>query len=527
MFLKHFYKPICRRLGGELLDSLSMLISGFDISMSPTNLLACIAGVLVGTLVGVLPGIGPVGAIALLLPLSYSMDAISSLIMLSGIYYGAMYGGSTTSILLNLPGEAASVVTCIDGYAMAKKGRAGAALAVAAIGSFIAGTMGLIGLTLFVPMLSKLSVVLGPPEYFAVAVVGLVVLCKLIGTSMLKSALMAAVGIMLGTIGMDSLSGISRFTFGIDELHRGVEFAIVVMGVFGLGEIIYTVTQPMGEISLQPVKFRELYPSQEEWRRSIAPIFRGGAIGFLVGLFPGPAATVSTFISYAVEKQRSTTPEEFGRGAIEGVAGPEAANNAAALATMIPLLSLGLPFAPASAILLSGLTIHGIVPGPNLVTHHPDLFWGVIASMYIGNLLLLIVNLPLVGIFVNILKTPINILMPIVAIIIITGAYSINSSFLDLALLIIFGILGYLMKSTGYEPAPLIIGYVLGPTIESGLTQGLIIGNGEVWSFFTRPISGAILSIGIILILYNLLKFVCYKKEWRRWTSSTFWLLKK
>jgi putative tricarboxylic transport membrane protein len=486
------------------LDIVDMLLNGFYVSLSLSNLLACTVGVLLGTLVGVLPGIGPIGTIALLLPLSFNMNATASIIMFAGIYYGAMFGGSTTSILLNVPGEAASVITCMDGHAMAKKGRGGAALAVAAIGSFIAGTMGLIGLTFFAPMLADAALIFGPPEYFSIAVLGLIILTRLTGTSMLKSSLMAVVGIMLGTIGLDSLTGISRFSFGIDALQRGIEFSVIAMGLFGVSELLETMIQPTIKQRLQKVRFRELYPNQEEWRRSIAPIFRGGMIGFLAGLLPGPAGIISTFASYAVEKKRSKNPQEFGNGAIEGVAGPESANNAAASATMIPLLSLGLPFSAGSAILLSGFMIHGIVPGPTLINQHADLFWGLIASMYIGNVLLLIINLPLVGIFASLLKTPLNILMPIVLVVTITGAYSINNSFFDLALLIGFGILGFFMKRTGYDPAPLIIGLILGPTLETGLTQSLIIGNGNVWSFFTRPISGIILGIGLFIIIYNL-----------------------
>ncbi len=489
------------------MEALNLLMHGVYISFSPVNLLACTVGVIIGTLVGVLPGIGPVGAIALLLPLSFNLDVTSSLIMFAGIYYGAMYGGSTTSILLNVPGEASSVITCIDGYAMAKKGRAGAALAVAAIGSFIAGTIGVVGLTFFAPMLANAALVFGPPEYFAIALLGLLILTNLTGRSMLKSALMATVGIILGTVGLDSLTGISRFTFNIDELQRGVEFSIVAMGLFGISEVLDTMIRPQEKISLQAVRFRELYPNKEEWRRSVAPIFRGGIIGFLVGLLPGPSATISTFVSYAMEKKASKWPEEFGKGAIEGVAGPESANNAAASGTMIPLLSLGLPFSPADAILLSAFMIHGIIPGPTLVTQHPDLFWGLIASMYIGNVLLLIINLPLVGIFAYILKTPINILMPVVIMITMAGAYSLNNSIFDLWLLVVFGLLGFFMKRTGYEPAPLAIGLILGPTLEIGLTQGLIIGNGDVWSLFMRPISGAILAIGIALILCNIARW--------------------
>lgn len=490
------------------MDTFSMLINGIGISLTPGNLLACTIGILIGTLVGVLPGIGPVGAIALLLPLSFNMDVTASLIMFCGIYYGAMYGGSTTSILLNVPGEASSVVTCIDGYAMAKKGRAGAALAVAAIGSFIAGTIGVIGLTFFAPILARFALAFGPPEYFALALLGLIVLTKLSGTSMLKSALMAVIGIMLGTVGLDSLTGISRLTCNIDELQRGVEFSILAMGLFGISEVMETIIKPVNQFSMQSVRFRELYPSKEEWRRSAGPILRGGIVGFLVGLLPGPAGIISTFISYALEKKISKNPQEFGKGAIEGVAGPEAANNAASAATMIPLLSLGLPLSGVSAILLSGFMMHGITPGPTLVLDHAELFWGLIGSMYIGNIFLLIINLPFVGVFAYTLKIPMNIMLPTVVIITMTGAYSINSSIFDLGLLIFFGVLGFVMKHTGYDPAPLAIGLILGPTLERGLVQGLIIGDGNILSFFTRPISGIFLTIGVIIILYNIMKEV-------------------
>ncbi len=502
------------------MDILSMLIDGFYVSIQPVNLLACTCGVLIGTLVGVLPGIGPLGAITLLLPVSLIMDATSSIIMFAGIYYGSMFGGSTTSILLNVPGESASLVTCIDGYAMAKKGRAGAALAIAAIGSLIAGTLGLVGLTFFAPVMAELALKFGPPEYFAIAAIGLLILMRLTGKSMLKSGFMVALGIMLGTIGLDSLTGISRFAFGIDTLQRGIEFAIMAMGVFGVGEILDTMVQTQEKRKVLPFKFRELYPNKEEWRRSVAPIFRGGLIGFLIGLIPGPSATMSTFVSYAVEKKHSKWPEEFGKGAIEGVAGPESANNAAASATMIPLLSLGLPFSASAAVMLSGFMLHGVVPGPMLISQNPDLFWGLIASMYIGNVLLLIINLPLVGIFTYLLKTPINILMPVVLMITITGAYSINNSVFDVMLLIIFGVLGFFMKQTGYEPAPLALGLILGPTLESGLAQGLIIGDGSIWFFFSRPISGTILWLGVALLIYHFANWFMTWKQAKNYKSE-------
>lgn len=480
-----------------------MLLQGFYVSIIPANLLACTVGVLIGTLVGVLPGIDTVSAIALLLPFSYGMDGTSALIMFSGIYFGSKYGGSTTSILMNVPGEAASVVTCLDGYPMAQKGRAGAALAVSAIGSFIAGTIGIIGLTLFAPPLAQAALAFGPPEYFALALVGLIVLTKLTGTSTLKSAIMATIGIILGTVGLDSLSGISRFTFGIDEMDRGFDLSILAMGIFGIGEILTVMTQPNTPPLLPPIRFQDLYPTREEWQRSVPSMFRGGVVGFLVGLLPGPAATISSFVSYALEKRCSKNQAEFGYGAIEGVAGPESANNSAISATMIPLLSLGLPFCGATAILLSGFMIHGITPGPALITQHPDLFWGLIASMYIGNILLLIINLPLIGVFVKLLKVPLNILMPLVAVLTLTGAYSINNSISDLVWIVIFGIIGFFLRRAGFEPGPLLVGLILGPGLEQGLVRGLIICNGNIWSLFTRPLSGTILILGTIFILYN------------------------
>ena len=485
------------------MDILNLLLQGVSVSIIPANLLSCTIGVLIGTLVGVLPGIDTVSAIALLLPFSYGMDSTAALIMFAGIYYGSKYGGSTTSILINVPGEAASVVTCLDGYPMGQKGRAGAALAISAIGSFIAGTIGLIGLTLLAPPLAQAALAFGPPEYFSLALVGLILLSKLTGTSTLKSALMAVIGIMLSTIGLDSLSGISRFTFGIDELDRGFDLSILAMGLFGIGEILTAMTHADAKPDIPSVKFRDLYPTKEEWQRSITPMFRGGIVGFLVGLLPGPAATISSFISYGLEKRYSKHPEEFGHGAIEGVAGPEAANNSAISATMIPLMSLGLPFCGATAILLSGFMIHGITPGPSLITERPELFWGLIASMYIGNVLLLVINLPLIGVFVQLLKTPLNILMPLVAVVTLTGAYSINNSMFDLIWVIFFGILGFLLQRVGFEPSPLIIGLVLGPELERGLTQGLIICNGNIWTFITRPLAATILSLGFIVILYN------------------------
>lgn len=490
-----------------------MLLQGFHTSILPANLLACAIGVVLGTLVGVLPGIDTISAIALLLPFSYGMDTTAALIMFAGIYYGSKYGGSTTSILINVPGEAASVVTCMDGYPMAQKGRGGAALTIAAIGSFVAGTIGVIGLTLFAPPLAQLALHFGPPEYFSLALVGLIVLTKLTGTSILKSTLMVTTGIMLGTIGLDSLFGISRFTFGISQLDRGFDLSIVAMGLFGIGEIITVMTHTTAPPPVPSVNFRDLYPTKEECRRSVPSILRGSITGFLVGLLPGPAATVSSFTSYALEKYCSKKPSEFGHGAIEGVAGPESANNSAICATMIPLLTLGLPFCGGTAILLSGFMIHGIIPGPALITQHPELFWGLITSMYIGNFLLLVINLPLIGLFVKFLNIPLNILMPLVAVLTLTGAYAINNSVFDLLWIVFFGVVGFFLNRTGLEPAPLIIGIVIGPELERGLIQGLIISNGSILQFITRPLCSSILGLGALFLLYHAIYF-CHNSNY-------------
>lgn len=495
------------------MDTIGLLLQGFSISLIPGNLLACVFGILVGTLIGVLPGIDTISTIALLLPFSYGMDGTAALIMFAGIYYGSKFGGSTTSILMNVPGEAASMVTCLDGYPMAQRGRAGAALAVSAIGSFIAGTIGILGLTLFAPPLAQAALAFGPPEYFAVSLVGLIVLTNLSNASTLKAAFMAVAGVMLGTVGLDSLSGISRFTFGVSDLDRGIDLSILAMGLFGISEILNVMTRGNLVYKVPTVRMAELYPSREEWRRSLPPMLRGGILGFLIGLLPGPAATISSFASYALEKRWSRRPEEFGKGAIEGVAGPEAANNSAVCATMVPLLSLGLPFCGATAILLSGFMLHGITPGPSFILQRPEMFWGLVASLYIGNLLLLIINLPLVGIFVQLLKTPINLLMPLIAAITFTGAYAVNNNVYDLIWLVVFGFIGFFLRRTGFDPAPLIIGLVIGPELERGLTQGLIISNGNIWTLVSRPLTASILAAGLVVVAYRLMRWIAEEKQ--------------
>ena len=488
------------------MDIFTQLMQGFAVSLTGPNLLACTIGVVVGTLTGVLPGIGVTGTMALLLPISFGMDLTTALIMFAGIYYGAMYGGSTTSILVNLPGEAASVVTALDGYQMAKKGRAGAALTVSAIGSFVAGTLSLVALTFFAPLLAKAALKFGPPEYFAIALFGLVILTNLTGKNPLKSLLMVLVGIMLSTIGMDALTGARRFTFNIPDLMGGIEFGVLAMAVFGINELFTILVEPNEPIKVGKISLRELYPNKEEIKRSIGPIFRGSFLGFLIGLMPGPAGTLSSFGSYSLEKKWSKHPERFGHGAIEGVAGPESANNAASTAAMIPLLSLGLAFAPPAALLLTGFIVHGVQPGPTLITSHPNVFWGLVASMYIGNVILVVLNLPFVGVFASLLKTPARILMPIVMIITFTGAYATNNSLFDLALLLVFGLFAYFASKYGYSMAPLAVGLVLGSTIEKGMIQGMIICKGSFLELMKRPLAGTILALAARLVFLTLLK---------------------
>src|SRR5213594_299065 len=435
----------------------------------PSNLFACLIGVVVGTIVGILPGIGPVGAMALLLPSTFALSPTTALIMLAGIYYGSMYGGSTTSILVNVPGEAASVVTAIDGYQMARKGRAGAALAVSAVGSFVAGSGGVVGIVLFSSWLADLALQFGPPEYFALTVMGLAILSRLSGGSVLMAFLMVGLGLAIGTVGMEPISGVRRFTFGSVQLSQGIELVPVIMGLYGVAEVLVLAEEGVKKAVIERVRFRELFPTRTEWRMSSWPIVRGSVVGFLTGFIPGPATVLATFISYTIERRLSKTPERFGTGAIEGVAGPESANNGATAGAMVPLLSLGIPFAPATAILLGALVIHGIQPGPLLIANQPEVFWGVVASMYVGNVLLLILNLPLVGLFVSILRIPQHILSTFVLLLRLVGAFSLNNSMLDVWVLVATGLLGYAFRKMRIDPAPLIVAVVLAPIMEKTL----------------------------------------------------------
>jgi putative tricarboxylic transport membrane protein len=472
------------------------LAYGFAVALTPANLFACFVGVLVGTIVGVLPGIGPVGAMALLLPSTFALSPTTALIMLAGIYYGSMYGGSTTSILVNVPGEAGSVVTAIDGYQMARQGRAGAALAVSAVGSFVAGSLGVVGIVLFAAWLADAALQFGPPEYFALSVTGLAVLSRLSGGSVLASFVMVGLGLAIGTVGMEPISGFRRFTFGSVQLAQGLELVPIIMGLYGVAEVLTLAEAGLRRSQIVNVRLREMFPTREEWRRSAWPIGRGSVLGFLTGLVPGP-----TFIAYTVERRVSTTPERFGTGAIEGVAGPEAANNGATAGAMVPLLSLGIPFSPATAVLLGALVIHGIQPGPLLMTNQPAVFWGVVASMYIGNFLLLILNLPLVGIFVSILRAPQHVLSTLVLLLCLVGAFSLSNSFLDLWVLVGMGLLGYAFRKLAIDPAPLIVAVVLGPVMEKTLRQTLFMAHGDWRLLVFRPLSLALFVIGALVLL--------------------------
>jgi len=489
------------------------LLFGLSVALTPANLLASLAGVLAGTLVGVLPGIGPNAGIALLLPATFALPPETALIMLAGIYYGAMYGGSTTAILLNLPGEAASVVTAIDGFQMAKRGRAGAALFISAVGSFVAGSAGLFGIVLIGTWLANFALAFGPPEYFALALMGLVFLSRLSRGSFLTALLMTALGLAIATIGLDPVSGSQRFTLGSIRLAQGIDLIPVIMGLYGLAEILMIAEEGTKKAQITSVRLRELLPSREEARRAAWPIVRGSVLGFFIGLIPGPATVMSSFVSYAVERRLSKTPDRFGSGAIEGVAGPESANNAATAGAMVPLLSLGIPFAPATAILLSAFVIHGIQPGPMLMIQWPAVFWGLIASMYIGNLMLLILNLPLVGIFVSVLRIPQHILSTLVLLLCLIGAYSLNNSLLDLWVLIVMGGFGYALRKLAIDPAPLVVALVLGPVMEKTLRQAFFMAHGDWGYWLTRPLVITVVGAVLFVLLASSVVSVFRRKK--------------
>lgn len=482
------------------METLQSIITGFMVVLTPTNLIFCFIGCFVGTLVGVLPGIGPAGAIAILLPLTFTLPSVTAIIMLSGIFYGAMYGGSTTSILLNIPGEAASVVTCLDGYQMARQGRAGRALGISAIGSFIAGTFGAFILMLMAPTVAKFGLKFGPAEFFSLIFFGLTMLAYLTSGSMIKAFAMAAVGIIIGSVGIDNISGVQRFTFGMSDLFDGLGLVPVIMGIFGVGEVLINVEQ-IFKRQIFKTNVKGLLPDKEDWKVSAKPIARGTIIGFFLGILPGSGNILSTFISYTIEKRFSRHPEKFGKGAIEGVAAPESANNSAIAGAFVPLLTLGIPTAATTALLLGALRIHGVIPGPLLIENHPDIFWGVIISMYIGNIMLLILNLPLIGMWVKLLKVPYGILFPLILVFCLVGVYASDNSLMQINIMIFFGFMGYLMRKTGFEPAPLVYAFILCPILEESFRQTLIVSGDDITFFFMRPISGILLFLSFFIII--------------------------
>ncbi len=489
------------------MDLLNYLYVGFQVCLQPSNLFLAFVGCVIGTLVGVLPGLGPAAAISLLLPTSFHITPVGALILLSAIYYGAMYGGSTTSILVNIPGEAASVVTCLDGYEMAKQGRAGPALGMAAFGSFIAGTAGVLGLMCVAPPLAEMALKFGPPEYTTLMILGLVVVTFLVKGSMSKALLTAAFGMFLSTIGLDAVSGAARFSFDVVELMDGIGMVPVVMGLFGISEVLLNLEKTF-EREILKGEIKDYLPTREDWRKSTLPILRGSVLGFFLGILPGGGAVLGSFVAYAVEKRISKYPEKFGKGAIEGVASPEAANNSATAGAFIPLLTLGIPSNVVMAILLGAMMIHGITPGPNLIQEYPQVFWGVIISMYIGNAMLLILNLPLIGLWVQVLKVPYGLLFPLILLFCLIGAYSLNFATFDILIMIVFGIIGYLMKKTDYEGAPLILALVLGNLFENALRQSLMLSDGSFRIFFSRPIAAVFLWVAIALLIIPILPWL-------------------
>ena len=481
------------------MDILNNLAIGFSVALTWANLFYCFMGVLIGTLVGVLPGLGPAATISLLLPGTYHLGPTSAIIMLAGVYYGAQYGGSTTSILVNIPGEAASVVTCLDGYQMARNGRAGAALGIAAFGSFIAGTLGVLGLMVAAPPMARLALDFGPPEYFSLIFLAFSLVTYLASGSVLKAIMMVAAGVFLGTVGTDFITGDQRFSYGSLTLSDGIGLVPVVMGLFGIAEVLENLeSQTDRRIPLQQ-KLRNLLPSRQDWKDSLPSIFRGTGVGFFLGILPGGGSIIASFASYAIEKRVSKTPERFGRGAIQGVAGPESANNAASSANFIPLMTLGIPANVVMALVLGALMIHGVRPGPGLIRENPHLFWGVVTSMYVGNVMLLILNLPLIGLWVRILSVPYRILFPLILLFCLVGVYSLNSNIWEIVIMVVFGAIGYFFRRARYEAAPFIFALVLGPILENALRQSLLMSEGSFGIFFTRPVSAILMLIGFTL----------------------------
>jgi len=488
------------------------LALGFETAFTLSNLLYCLIGVFLGTAIGVLPGLGPVATIAMLLPATFTLPPISSLIMLAGIYYGAQYGGSTTAILVNLPGESSSVVTAIDGYQMARKGHAGKALATAAIGSFVAGTIATLLLALFAPPLAEVALQFGPAEYFSLMVLGLVASVVLASGSLLRAIGMIILGLLLGLVGTDVNSGLPRYTFDVPELADGINFVVVAMGMFGLGEIIRNLEQEENR-SLVMTKVKGLMPTKEDFKRIAAPILRGTVLGSALGILPGGGAMLSSFASYSIEKKMAKRPEEFGKGAIEGVAGPESANNAGAQASFIPMLTLGIPSNPVMALMVGAMIIQGIQPGPAVMTEQPALFWGVIASMWIGNLFLVVLNLPLISIWVRMIMVPYHYLFPAILVFCGIGVFSLNNNTFDVYMMAGFGLFGYICAKLAMEPAPMLLGFIIGPMMEEYLRRALLLSRSDPLVFVERPISATMLAVAVLAMLAVLLPSLRAKRE--------------
>ncbi|MGZ8273506.1 MAG: tripartite tricarboxylate transporter permease [Burkholderiaceae bacterium] len=494
------------------MELMSHLALGFSTAFSVTNLLYCLLGVFLGTAIGVLPGLGPVATIAMLLPVTFGLEPVTALIMLAGIFYGAQYGGSTTAILVNLPGESSSVVTALDGYQMARQGRAGVALATAAIGSFFAGTVCTFLIALAAPPLSEVALKFGPADYFSLMVLGLVASIVLASGSLLHAFGMILFGLLLGIVGTDVNSGTARFAFGLPELSDGVSFVVVAMGVFGLGEIIANL-QSESTRSLVMTKITGLMPTRADLKRIVAPVLRGTALGAFLGILPGGGAMLSSFAAYSLEKKVSRNPAEFGHGAIEGVAGPESANNAGAQASFIPMLTLGIPSNPVMALMIGALILHGIQPGPSVMEEQPALFWGLVVSMWLGNLFLLVLNLPLIGLWVRMISVPYHLLYPAILVFCGIGVFSLMNTNFDVYLMALFGVLGYVFRKLGCEPAPMMLGFILGPMMEEYLRRALLITKGDASVFITRPISATLLIVSAVALVMVLLPAMKQKRE--------------
>lgn len=485
---------------------------GFQVALSLQNLFFCFIGVLIGTLLGVLPGIGPITGVAILIPITFGMNATTAIITMAGVYYGAMYGGSTTSILINVPGESASVITTLDGYQMARKGRAGPALGMAALSSFVAGTFAVLLLTLIAPPLVKFALAFGPPEYFALTFMGLTLVTSLAGDSMIKGIMSGIFGLLLACVGIDAVTGAARFTYGEIYLLDGFGFIGVAVGLFAVAEVLVNLEEPAQEVYTRTkLSIRTLFPNLQDWKDSFWPIWRGSILGFFIGVLPGGGATIASFISYAVEKKMSKHPEKFGTGIIEGVAAPEGANNAAAIGHFVTLLALGIPGTATMAIMMGVFLIHGLRPGPLLFETNPDFVWGLIASMYIGNVMLVILNMPLVGIWVSLLRVPYKVLMPLIVTISAVGIYATENNTFDMWIMLAFGILGYLMRKFDFPAAPVVLALVLGPMVEGSLRQSLSISHGSLAIFFNRPIAAALLFISFISLCLPLFRLALRK----------------